>query len=125
MDEGTGGFFELPLLPAFVKLGTEPVVGDSKHLGRVVVALELLVVLEFVELALPLAGALVGEVHHVGRPVVKAVEDVGGVDDGGCGGVGFEGRSDGLEKNAAQPISVVPIYSYDYRAHLLSPRSPS
>ena len=44
--------------------------------------LELLVVGELVELPLPSAGSLVSKVHDVGRPVVEAIKDVGGIDDG-------------------------------------------
>mmetsp|Transcript_5865 Transcript_5865/g.17515 ORF Transcript_5865/g.17515 Transcript_5865/m.17515 type:complete len:354 (+) Transcript_5865:97-1158(+) len=86
---GTVRLFQFVLAPVFFQLLAQPVLGDVEHLGRVVLRLELLVHVQVLHLTLPSAVAGVSHVEEVAGPVVEAVEDVGGVQDGGLALFGF------------------------------------
>lgn len=57
-------------------------VSNRQHFSRVVARLEFLVEVKILHLALPSAGAFVGEIVQVGGPVIKAIENMRSVNDG-------------------------------------------
>jgi hypothetical protein len=60
------------------QLGTEPVLGNGKHFGRVVISLEFLVNVQVLHFTLPSAFPTISQVEKVGRPFVETIKDLQG-----------------------------------------------
>jgi hypothetical protein len=72
----TAGLLEQTPGLALDELRPQPVLGDPQHGAGLAARAHLAVQLELVQAALPARVAAVGQVVHVRRPVVQAVEDV-------------------------------------------------